>query len=307
MAGAKRQGFTLVELLVVIAIIGILIALLLPAVQAAREASRRMKCTNNLKQIALSAHNFHSVYKRFPLGSGHTGPLGDDGYATQHFDWMARILPYIEGGNVWSSIDFDVPYATPDVPGTINNPMMKVHFSWAQCPSTPDLPALASCCGGIDGVEDASVTSYAATSHHEIGLPASTYRRHSDTKTGSGVIYPGARTKFSEVTDGTSHTFLAGECWYNNDTFYRNFIAGFGALYCPNGNCYMGSMWAFNNFQTTVHGINQRLGYLSAGVDSFHPGGSNFAMADGSVNFFSETIDLTTLKALTTRAEGDRQ
>src|ERR1041384_5348025 len=97
-----RHAFTLVELLVVIAIIGILVALLLPAVQAAREAARRMQCSNNLKQYGLALHNYHDVYKSFPIG-------GIGGWAADHYyklSWQARVIPFIEQAGIFSSIDF---------------------------------------------------------------------------------------------------------------------------------------------------------------------------------------------------------
>jgi len=286
-----RKAFTLVELLVVIAIIGVLVALLLPAVQAAREAARRTQCTNNLKQIALGVHSYHGSYKTFPLGSGilsweHPHPY--------KFDWMARILPYLEQGNVAANMDFDAPHYALDVPGVVNNKFMKTQFVWAQCPSTPDLPALVSCCANIPGVEDAGVTSYAATSTHLRVL-------YADTLRGSGIIYSDATHSFKDVTDGTSHTFLASETYFDDDLNAKDVLAGYGDLYCPGGACYLGSMWAAANFQTTYYGINQRPGYAGSGVDSFHPGGANFAMADGSIHFISESIEQTTLDALTTR------
>ena len=290
-----RKAFTLVELLVVIAIIGILVALLLPAVQAARESARRTQCTNNLKQIALGVHSYHDSHKTFPLGSG---ILSWEYPHPYKFDWMARILPYLEQGNVAANMDFDAPHYELDVPGTVNNKFMKTQFEWAQCPSTPDLPALVSCCANIPGVEDAGVTSYAATSTHLRLL-------YADTLQGSGIIYSDATHSFKDVSDGTSQTFLASETYFNDDLNAKDWLASYGDLYCPGGACYLGSMWAAANFQTTYYGINQRPGYAGSGVDSFHPGGANFAMADGSIHFISESIAQTTLEALTTREGGE--
>ena len=291
-----RKAFTLVELLVVIAIIGILVALLLPAVQAAREAARRAQCTNNLKQIALGVHSYHDSYKTFPLGSGN---ISWDYPPEYKFDWMARILPYLEQGNVAANMDFDAPYYVPDTPGVNNNKFMKTQFDWAQCPSTPDLPALVSCCANIPGIEDAGASSYAATSTHLRIF-------YAETLQGSGIIYNDAQHSFKDVSDGTSQTFLASETYFNYDVDWKNYLAsGYGDLYCPGGGCYLGSIWAFANFQSTFFGINQRAGRAGSGVDSFHPGGANFAMADGSIHFISESIAQTTLEALTTREGGE--
>jgi len=100
----RRSAFTLVELLVVIAIIGVLVALLLPAVQAARESARRAQCTNNLKQIALGVQSYHDSHNAFPLGSGN---ISWDYPPEYKFDWLARILPYLEQENVSSNMEFD--------------------------------------------------------------------------------------------------------------------------------------------------------------------------------------------------------
>ena len=128
-----KQGFTLVELLVVIAIIGILVGLLLPAVQAAREAARRMQCSNNLKQHGLALHNYESTYKRFPIGFTDTAAtnamLKDGGWS-----WMCAILPYIEQNSLYSTIDIKLH---PFGPGSnaANIAACAVPLSAFRCPS----------------------------------------------------------------------------------------------------------------------------------------------------------------------------
>ncbi len=110
-SGAARRGFTLIELLVVIAIIGVLVGLLLPAVQQAREAARRSQCSNNLKQLSLGIHNYHSANQKFPLAfwapDAFKNGIGDTGYG-QGISWVAKILPYIEQEPLHSQIDFDI-------------------------------------------------------------------------------------------------------------------------------------------------------------------------------------------------------
>src|SRR5258707_425762 len=116
-SSSRSRGFTLVELLVVIAIIGILVALLLPAVQAAREAGRRTQCLNNLKQIGLAIHNYHDTLKRLPFGKGAPYPTPAAGYAR----WSAHalILPFMEQGNPYGAIDFNYAPATPGMAGGV--------------------------------------------------------------------------------------------------------------------------------------------------------------------------------------------
>src|SRR5262249_12361732 len=113
----KRRAFTLIELLVVIAIIAILIGLLLPAVQRIRDAAARMKCSNNLKQMALATHNFHDTYNKFPFGKGPSYP-GFAGYA--RWSVHSQILPFIEQDNLYRSIDFTFPPETPGMQGVVN-------------------------------------------------------------------------------------------------------------------------------------------------------------------------------------------
>ena len=291
MADFRKLGFTLVELLVVITIIGILIALLLPAVQAAREAARRSQCTNNLKQVALAVQIYNEAHAAFPMGAGNIGMAG-----FFMFDWMARVLPYIEAENVWANIDFLMPYNEPH---PTNNMFMKKSFSWGECPSSPGLPARTTCCYMLPGPEDAGVTSYSATTTH-LDLP------FAETVTGSGIIFNDSDIKFGDVRDGTSNTFLAAEVFHDDDIDYKNYLATtYGDAYCPNSECYLGAMWAFQNFATTYYGINKHAGDEAAGVDSLHPGGANFAMVDGSVHFFDENTKQLLLIALTTREGGE--
>ena len=155
----SNPGFTLVELLVVIAIIGILVALLLPAVQSAREAARRMECSNNLKQMGLGLLNYHNTELAFPSGTGGTGTA---------WSWSARILPYIESQNIHKQIDFSFNY---NVVHRINNTAMKTFVDTYICPSAPD-PLLIACCGAIPGDADTAETNYSAIATHRDGRGA---------------------------------------------------------------------------------------------------------------------------------------
>ncbi|HEX3601532.1 MAG TPA: DUF1559 domain-containing protein, partial [Lacipirellulaceae bacterium] len=126
----KPQGFTLVELLVVIAIIGILVALLLPAIQAAREAARRSQCANNLHQLAIAALNYESAQKEFPVGRNSGTLLTDPTKDSIHWGFLARLLPYIEGSDVYGQIDF-----TQAVDADVNKPVEMTNISFFICPS----------------------------------------------------------------------------------------------------------------------------------------------------------------------------
>lgn len=276
----RDSGFTLVELLVVIAIIGILIALLLPAVQAAREAARRMQCSNNMKQVGLALHLYHDVNTVFPYGKRPAG--------RPNWSWSALILPLMEQQSLYDEIDFRHGYNT-----LINAPLIKRHVGTYLCPSA-SAEALVSCCGGIPGEEDAAQSSYSAISTH-------TNERYGTTPNGSGVMYNGSAVRIAHISDGTSQTFMAGESvpFPDDDPWFDD------SGYCPNRACVWGKMWAAENCMTTYYGINSRPIRDQSGVQSEHPGGANFLFADAHISFLAETINQETLNALTTRANGD--
>lgn len=300
------RGFTLVELLVVITIIGILIALLLPAVQAAREAARRMQCTNNLKQIALAMHGYHETHGTLPYGSGSVGAAGTPaGLAASGGVWTTMILPYIEMQGLYNQIDFNkhVQELPPEVVQTVisayvcpsdavgspvlsdrfagHNPatamglwygasMGPTHFD--QCPFSSDQipsPINLTCQGWAFGTWDGG------------GQPKGSF---------AGMF--GRYKKcidFAQVKDGLSNTIMLGEILPRECWFFSAFSVNFNV--------------APTNIPINLpESLAASLWYPGYGFKSRHPGGASFAQGDGSVTFLSETIDFELFNAVGTRA-----
>jgi prepilin-type N-terminal cleavage/methylation domain-containing protein/prepilin-type processing-associated H-X9-DG protein len=295
-----RRGFTLIELLVVIAIIGILIALLLPAVQKVREAAARAQCSNNLKQLGLAAHNYHGAYSFFPPGYRRATPI-----ATV-FVWL---LPYMEQDNVAKLWDYGGNY---DINAGPQGPASAIVRPYI-CPSDKiDNPI---------NIETSTTRAYALTSY---GGNAGTrsYRDSAGLLLRDGVIifgnsnnanYPDLWIKIADITDGTSNTFLFGERSHF-DPLYEAATDSGGC----GGNLQGWGWWAFRAPGDTVLGTLVPLNYRIVApcttdkaderINAFgsrHSGGANFAMADGSVRFVTDSIPLLTLRAVSTRAGGE--
>jgi prepilin-type processing-associated H-X9-DG protein len=281
-----------VELLVVITIIGILIALLLPAVQAAREAARRMQCGNNFKQVALALHGYHSVKGSLPQGM-----RTDVGY----WGWGTFLLPYLEQQAVYDMISFVYPATYYDTvppsgvsPAIVqrNNDASATRIAAYLCPTDPQggegiwvsgsTPAGQAAMADMCGVSDS--TDYSVGGQWPKDFPEN-----------DGIFGAVRSCTIADIRDGTSNTLMVGE------------VTGAGV------GTFSGDFWASWNILDTRDGINGpytapggtygsgALGFTKAGFASYHPGGCNFALADGSVTFVSQNISDAILKALTTR------
>ncbi|MEW4561191.1 DUF1559 domain-containing protein [Bremerella sp. JC770] len=299
---ARRAGFTLVELLVVIAIIGVLIGLLLPAVQQAREAARRMQCMNNLRQIGLAMHNYVDSYGRFPISQSWS-QLGPE-YAISAC-WARSLLPYIEQGNITNQYDDRLPHVHPD-----NRPVIGESLSIYKCPSSP-APAV------VEITVDTSSFPYEETTDGEvIKLGINEYGCSSNANVDGtfefGLMpYNDYSTKISEVTDGLSNTIHVAEIAGGFTTYdargqvlsvdesslHWRVWSGFSRL----------SLRGFSPDGLTQYGGNCVVNCNSGGGNAyaFHPGGAQVLLGDGSARFLSENLDIVTMQRLVMRSDGE--
>lgn len=297
-----RNGFTLIELLVVIAIIAVLIALLLPAVQQAREAARRTQCKNNLKQIGLALHNYHDTHNRLPsaLLGGITSDT-DDGYG-----FLCMLLPFIEQGALFDQIN---PQGQPRVFRTYHDnnggpmPGGTVKIQSYRCPSSalpdhvPDSYSISGYSGPALPAHNVRMVGYALTDYKGAG---------GSCRGDNGLLHknaeaPGGR-RFADITDGLSNTVAVGESSYvttNSPTFqnpsptrvedWPTWIGGIGTDESIRFN---GRSSAPINCRTTPgnmwSAINDDCAF------SYHTGGAQFVLADGSVRFINENVSMQT-------------
>jgi prepilin-type N-terminal cleavage/methylation domain-containing protein len=315
----SAAGFTLVELLVVIAIIGILIALLLPAVQAAREAGRRTQCQNQLKQLALACHNYHDIHNTLPRngnqfgltnshGANGTGCCGING---AHWSWIARILPQIEQTALAESAG--VPTSIMNTPN--GRVLMAMLLPVLNCPTDTTPNRLRTNAADLGGTTVA-VTSYKGVSGANWGADFFPNERNFSTpyrnigtngsfnglENGDGIFWRADIRKvdmvFGKILDGTANTFMIGEdvpefiAW--NAWAYSNGAIGTCAI-PPNTGITIPPLGAASNFGNWPIRYSFR---------SWHPTGLSFAFADAHVSFIRSSIALQTYRHLATRDGG---
>lgn len=309
---SQRRGFTLIELLVAIAIIGMLVALLLPAVQQARAAARRIACVNNLKQLGLAAHNYHDCHNSFPPGA--MGPTPPDPQYAGHksHGFGVFLLPYMDQRPLADSYDWNVPWFD-----TANQPVVNTQLPIWKCPSAPGDRIQ-------DGMSDtvmpppqekfpgtAACGDYSAmgTVHKDL-VPTGLIDPPGGTRDARGQfegVFPiNASRGIAQITDGTSSTILIGECagrpqlWRKGNRVEdlvlsgggwasRNLLFGRGAT--ADGTAFFGAC--------AVNCTNDREVY------SFHSGGANVVLADGHVRFLGASIDIRVFAKLVTRDGGE--
>ena len=300
----RNRGFTLVELLVVIAIIGILIALMLPAVQAAREAARRTQCKNNLKQIGLALHNYADSFKVFPPSS--TSGIGNGVWnypgagpsdATIHLHSFASLLlPYLEQENISEAVNYNVSALDP-----VNRNIASQILPFYRCPSYSgrdysDEPLYVT----TVGYDKFAIRNYVA-------LGARTVVGLSGMTPPEGVLFPGSKTGFRDVLDGTSNTIVFAETREERSAVW---IDGTSAAVAArwvdlSSPTYAGNTVSINHTPYFPGGVFPNSIGQAYGPSSFHPGGAQHAFVDGSVQFLKETMDATVYDALATRAGGE--
>jgi prepilin-type N-terminal cleavage/methylation domain-containing protein/prepilin-type processing-associated H-X9-DG protein len=327
--GFSRRAFTLVELLVVIAIIGILVGLLLPAVQAAREAARRMQCSNNLKQLGLAMHNHHDAFRKFPTGgqevSGSRYVIG----------WPGKLFPYFEESNRRNAIDamisgftttsvyngvtvtnpaldWIMPWRLTAAPNNGADPIFEKPISIFVCPSselgTQSPDAWNTSTPELRAVYQGALHYRANGGSSTVALVQGTQGRH-QWYNKSGLMFPESKTTFGSITDGSSNSIMFGE---TSSAVGRALVSrSWGGIqpwtwgyYAYPSSATRG--WLFIDHKIVTYPIGYTGSFFTneTPFTSNHTGGAMFALCDGSVRFLPRSIPLRLLQDLSTISDG---
>jgi prepilin-type N-terminal cleavage/methylation domain-containing protein/prepilin-type processing-associated H-X9-DG protein len=337
----QRSAFTLVELLVVIAIIGVLVSLLLPAIQAAREAARRTSCNNNMKNLGLAILNFHDSHRKLPVSNRAAGVVNSPRYA-----WATLMLPYFEEQNTFDQYDFKSNWSKPTAvdPKPIPNfQIVGTRLAVFECPSVPDddrldgdLQYWSQGLSSWEASRCAAPADYVPVMQVEQRLvDLEIVDRIDDPKNLAGMLLRNTNSTLKHVTDGTSHTIMLAEC-AGRPYVYRggikvgqlltNRVNGGGwcrpasefgldgssadgttfpgpcAVNCTNGEDYLKG----STNDMGIVPLPAPYGTNGTGETyAFHPGGANILFGDGSVHFIGEEIEIRVYARLVTRKGGE--
>ena len=332
-----RQAFTLVELLVVIAIIGVMVGLLLPAVQAAREAARRMSCGNNMKQLGLALHNYHSTYNVFPPARFASGQLNNNvgnAIPVKNTTGWAMLLPFLEQQAAFEMYNFDVcssssrrgnyPASAPVMGNdTINEPIYSQRFSFLECPSHVDAGEMLSRDPGTENLyslRNARRTSYFFSTGQYTDDNSIYPNLASRRLRGLGAFGTDGAAKFGDISDGTSNALAIGESrggrtkrdpWWGPWGLNGTRTCCFGVVMADNNTAVPGTPITFNAAHQRDYHINSAFNndpqrrQFAWTFGSQHPGGAQFTLCDGSVTFLSDSLDYLTLIRLSYILDGE--